>query len=306
MPRFLLLAASILASYPVPLLGQHTSPSPHFGAPTLPLRGTSSYVGLSLDRFTPNGKPSDPGDYNGVDRTMGFNFLSYSVGSSSDRWPNLTRRVTLQLGWGHDQPTEWLQNSLHRLAGKENVQSVMPRNNTLDAALNVEVAHWAPQGARIGRFVAGGLSLGTPHSEAWIQVGALLRLGRTGPELAAALKAGAPILGGAFPRSTLSATYGSFEARLAAPLADWLGVAWLPSPFVGFQHTTGFFVDPAGQPIAERHGSYGLVGKDDSWRLEIWNEHFGGRVTDKGPTGGGRLMIRLPERSPIEQSGERG
>ena len=28
---------------------------------------------------------------------------------------------------------------------------------------------------------------------------------------------------------------------------------------------------------------------------EIWNEHFGGRVTDKGPTGGGRLVIRLPD-----------
>lgn len=304
MLRVLLLAAAICAVHSEALSGQLTSPSAHFGAPTLPLRDTGTYIGISLDRFTPNGKPDDPGAYNGVDRTIGFNFLSYSVASNSARWPNLTRRVTLQLGWGHDQPTEWIQNSLHWLARKPEIPSVNPRNNVLDAAFNAEVAHWTSPDGVIGRFIGGGVSVATPYSEAWLQVGVVSRFGRRGPELAATLKAGAPFLGGVFPDSTLAAAYATFEARFEVPLADWLGVAWLPSPFVGFQHETGFFMDVAGNPIAERHGFYGLVGKDGWWRFEIWNEHFGGRVIDKGPTGGGRLTIKVPDGYPFHRSRE--
>lgn len=279
---------------PSGLHGQPALPGGHFGALTIPAHEAGTHLALTLDRFTPNGQPDDPGQYNDIDRTIGFNMLSYSVAATIDRWPGLTRRFTLQLGWGHDQPTEWMQNTLHRMIGKGEVPSIDPRNNALDAVATAELAMWAPVDAPVRQFLAAGIGAGTPYSEAWTQIGAVGRLGSRGPELLGSIKVGAPILGGVFPESTISDVYGSFEARIELPVAEWFDVSWLPSPFLGAQYATGFFLSSAGDPIPERHGSYGATAADGRWRLEFWNEHYGGLVSDKGPTGGGRFMMRLP------------
>lgn len=294
MSRVLIVIVVALAFRASTAESQVTSLSGHFGALTIPARSAGSHAALSLNRFTPNGKPSDPGDYNAIKQTIGFNLFSYSVATASRRWPNLTRQVTLQAGWGHDQPTEWMQNTLHRVVGKEEVPSVDPRNHVVDAMIAGEIALWSAPDVSVGRFMAGGVSVGTPYSEGWIQAGATAHLGQRGPEVLVTAKAGVPLMGGVFPDSVLATAYGSFEARVEAPLSVWFGVSWLPSPFLGIQHATGFFLTVDGDPIAERHGTYGLTDSGGRWRLEIWNEHFGGQVEDKGPTGGGRLVVRLP------------
>lgn len=293
-PLSAVVASAVAVVAPAGAAAQSALPSGHFGALTIPARSAGSHLALTLDRFTPNGQPHDPGDYNDIERTIGFNLLSYSIASTHESRPGLTSRLSLQLGWGHDQPTEWMQNTLHRVIGKGEVPSIDPRNNVLDAVVSAEVALWAPVDAPVRRFLAGGVGLGTPYGEAWFQVGAVTRFGERGPELLGSIKAGLPLMGGVFPASTLADGYGSFEARLELPVAEWFGVSWLPSPFLGAQYTTGFFLDTSGAPIAERHGSYGVAAPDDGWRIEFWNEHYGGLVSDKGPTGGGRFIMRLP------------
>lgn len=288
------LLLTLAAAVPTVVSGQPALPSGHFGALTIPAREAETQIALTLDRFTPNGQPHDPGLYNEIERTIGFNLLSYSVATVVDRWPSMTRRFSLQLGWGHDQPTEWMQNALHRAIGKGEVPSIDPRNNALDAVATAELAIWAPPEEPVRQFLAGGVGVGTPYSEAWAQIGAVSRLGNRGPEVLGSIKVGIPLFGGVFPSSAIADGYGSFEARIELPVADWFGVSWLPSPFLGAQYTTGFFLSSAGDPIAERHGSYGATAADGRWRIEFWNEHYGGLVSDKGPTGGGRFMMRLP------------
>lgn len=287
-------AVAVVAAPTGPLVGQVTNPGHHFGASSIPARGTDAYLGVSLDRFTPNGKPNDPGVYNAIERTMGFNFVGYTFASTSRRWPGTIYRGTAQLGWGHDQPTEWLQNTLHRLAGKLPVASVDPRNGALDAALTGEVVRWFSAGGSAELFAGAAASVGTPYSEGWIQGGGVLRGRGRRPTVSAMVKVGVPFRGGAFPDSTLAARYRMVEVAAELPLSAWLGASWLPSFFVSFVHDTGLFTDLAGSPIGERHGSFGLVARDGSWRFEAWNEYFGGRFTDKGPTGGGRLSFRVP------------
>ncbi|MDH5590342.1 MAG: hypothetical protein OEZ65_12210 [Gemmatimonadota bacterium] len=273
---------------------QFGNPGAHFGARSIPTDGTAAYFGVTLNRFTPNGKPTDPGIYNGIDRTIGLNFLAYSVASRSERWPSLTYRTTLQLGWGHDQPTEWIQNSLHLLANKLPVASVNPRNNVLDAALDFELVQWKPLGRSAERFAGGGISVGTPYTEAWIEIGVASRFGGGWPEFAGMIRLGSPLRGGVFPDSTITRGYGIIEGLVEFPLATWMKMDRIPTFFISFQHHTGLFVDLAGEAIAERQGSFGFIGRDDAWRFEAWNEYFGGRFVDKGPTGGGRITVQVP------------
>ena len=285
----------LLALCPAVTVAQRVnSPSPHFGATTIPDTSVAASLGVTLDRFTPNGKIDEPGIYNGIDRTIAFNFLGYSTASRSTRWPSLIYRTTFQIGWGHDQPTQWIQNNLHLFADLPPVVSTSPRNDALDAAFNFEVVQWAPLGRHVERFLGGGFTVGTPLSEAWLQIGAASRFGAGWPEIAAMVSIGAPFLGGAFPDSTLTSGYAAVEAQVEIPVANWLGAAWLPAPFISLRQDTGFFADLSGDGIAELHGSIGLAGRSDSWRIEAWNEYFGGRLKDKGPTGGGRIYFRMP------------
>lgn len=294
MSRAALLALALSPAAATPVTGQPISPSPHFGASTIPSRQVGSFLGVSFDRFTPTGKVTEPGVYNAIDRTMGFNFLSYSTVRASRRWPSVTRQSSLQLGWGHNEPTAWIQKRLHRLAGLPGVETTNPRNNVLDATLNVEFTKWDAMSDFASLFTGAGVSVGTPHSEGWLQLGAASEPLRRWPDLAVAVRFGVPFLGGAFPHSTLARAYLALEAKAELPLGSWLDVSWLPSPFLSVRQDSGFFVDVSGRRIPELHGSFGFASPDHSWRFEVWNEYFGGRFKDIGPTGGGRFVVRLP------------
>ena len=68
----------LLVLLPVPGSAQRLiNPSPHFGALSVPEDQVVSHLGVSFDRFTPNGKATDPGIYNEIDRTIGLNFLNF-------------------------------------------------------------------------------------------------------------------------------------------------------------------------------------------------------------------------------------
>ena len=270
-----------------------SSPSSHFGASTIPSDGVQSYVGVTVDRFTPTGKITEPGTYNAIDQTIGFNFLVYSVASRSTRWDGLIHRVTFQLGWGHDQPTSWIQHGLHHLANLPPVLSTNPRNHVLDAALAFEGVRWSAQAGRWPRFFGGGLAVGTPHSEVWVNAGLKGRFDDDWPEVSVMARVGSPFLGGAFPDSTLVPLYAAVEARADVPVGRWIGVRWFPTPFVAVRQDSGFFLNVSGRRIPELHGSIGFSGRDESWRFEAWNEYFGGTPKDIGPTGGGRLTFRV-------------
>ncbi len=272
----------------------YATPSAHFGALTIPNEHVGDVLGVSMDRFTPNGKVEFPGQYNGIDRTLAFNFLTYSATRASPRWDGVQYRLTAQIGWGHDQPSEWIQNGLHRLTGRSVVPSVRPRNHALDGALSIEALHWSTIGEGVRFFWGGGLSGGTPMAEAWVQSGGRLRVGHGWPEPAIALRFGSPLWGGAFGDPNLASGYVSAQMSVTLPVSEWVGWSRFPHLFVAFQQDSGFFSDEMGRGIPELLGTIGFSTPDGRWHFEAWNEYFRGPEKDRGPTGGGRLTLRLP------------
>ncbi len=278
-----------------PTLAQHLSvPGPHFGALSIPKEDPGAVLNLSFDRFTPNGKPTDPGLYNGIERTIGLNFLGYSFSSRSRRVRGLVYTGTLQLGYGHDHPTKLVQDTFHRLSDSLLVPSLDPRNGVLDWALGFEADYWYRPAPSWRLFVGAGGTIASPYREAWAHGGA--RFEHTNPawpRLAAMLRAGLPGGGEAFPGETLRNGYLAGQVAAYFPVGRWLGLGTPFDLMVALQQDNGFFRAVDGSGKHERLGSIALTGPGDSWGIEIWNDYFGGEFKDKGPTGGGRIYVRV-------------
>lgn len=270
---------------------QSANPSVHFGASTLPDTVRAVTLGLYLDRFTPFAQVLDARRrYNDLEQTIGLNMLLGSVVRPLPGMSGGFVRWSGQLGLGHNQPTEWIQERLHALVGYDPVETVDPRNHAFDAAFTIEAWTWGALHEDV--FAGVGATAGTPYLEAYTFVGFARRLGR-GPRVSSVLRGGVVRGGSVFPTETLAATYASIEVRADLPLADWFGRTWIPTLFVGVTEDTGFFADSRLGRRPERNGTFGFITPDGRWSLEFWNEYFGGAWQDIGPTGGGRLSVRI-------------
>lgn len=290
----------VLMLLPLPGTAQRLSnPSPHYGALSIPDDQIYGYLGLSLDRFTPNGKETDPGIYNGIGRTIGLNFLNYSFAAASVRWPGLVYRGTFQLGYGHDQPTETIQRKFHIATDSLPIESIDPRNNVVDAVLNFETDYWATLGPSGKGFVGAGFAFGTPNQELWLHTGGRFFGGGRKPTLSGVARLGFPLGGTAFPDSTLTDVYGVVQLAVRLPFAAWVGWRHMPDLVWALQQDTGFFADKDGAGIGEKLGTIGLHWPNEAVVFEIWNDYFGGEFKDKGPTGGARIYFRAPNWSRL-------
>lgn len=286
-------ALLVVALYGSPLAAQHGNPSVHFGASTVPEPSDGLTLGIYLDRFTPFAT-TEAGErlrYNEVARTLGFNTVQASLARRVGEGGRLQLRVSGQVGVGHNQPTAWIQARLHALVGYDQVEVVDPRNSALDGAVSIEAVRWGV--LHDDGFAGAGLSAGTPYSELWIFSGFSRRIGPAGPGLSAVLRLGFTRGGAVFRSQALARSYGAAEVRADLPLAEWLERDWLPSMFVAVSQDTGFFRDAHEGSRPERNGTFGFVSPSGRWTIEFWNEYFGGRWQDVGPTGGGRLTYRF-------------
>ncbi len=215
---------ALIALLPISGAAQRlSSPSPHYGAGSIPNDQVNAHWELSFDRFTPNGKATDPGLYNAIDRTIGLNFVNYSFSAASARWPGVIYRGTVQLGYGHDQPTETLQRRLHIAVDSLPIESINPRNNVIDAVLNLQTDHWAAVGANAQVFGGAGFALGTPNQDVWLHAGGRLFGGGGWPSVSSVVRVGFPFGGSAFPDSTLTDAYGAVQVAVRLPVNTWLG-----------------------------------------------------------------------------------
>ena len=294
-------------SFAQPLLGS----SRHFGASTIPLPEESAQLGISLDSFTEFDKRTDANGqylripYNSIDETIGLNFLNYSFAVRSGEWPSLYWRASVQLGYGHDEPSKSIQDWFHDATDSLRVPRGAQRNGALDLALAVQADAWGRLGSGYQRFVGGGFTVGTTHQEVYGHLGfhqSPWSPGGGSPLITVGglIRGGLPFAGDAFPNHGLANAYVTIEGRVRASVGSRIrngrGGLWyaLPDVAVNGHLDTGFFADALGRGIDEKLGSLWLGFADDRVVLEVWNDYFGGEFKDHGPTGGGQAYVRVP------------
>jgi hypothetical protein len=303
-------------------LGAQTvvSPSAHFGASAYPDIEPATYVGLNLDRFTRFGKEVDDAGnflwapYNGIDRTIGLNTALLSLSAQSRRAPSVIYRMVAQVGYSANEPTKGVQNFIHDRMNLRHVPDSLVREG-FDFGAALDATRWTRIGGPRLRwvppaFVGGGVSLSTVHQEAFVQTG-LRSFVRASRPLGVSLmvRAGVVAGGSAFPDRALERAYASAQAstqlglwqladRYATnwpPVLRWLSVL-VPDVELSYSTDTGFFRGLNGKPLPETFIAGRASWLDDLVHFETWNDTINDK--DQGPTGGGRVFVRLPTVAP--------
>lgn len=275
---------------PAPVAAQTLiAPSFHFGAWALPEIETKAEIGFHLDRFTEFGKGTVPGDqlevpYNGIDSTIGLNSLAAGIVGRFRKWPSTVYRLTAQLGFGHNQPTEFLQNEvIHHVLKLRDVPDTLGLRTQWDAGISLDINRWVRSPIKSSPlFVGAGISVSTVVNDAFFQAG-FRGFGFT-PSLL--VRFGGTLGGDAFPSTHVARWYRAIQTVFPLPADRIFG--WLPRVEIGLTETSGLFVAEGGTHITESFCSLLLT-----WRavtVETWNDLcFGG---DQGPTFGLRVYFR--------------
>jgi hypothetical protein len=289
------------------------TPSAHFGADAYPQITPTVFVGLNFDRFTRFGKDTTAAGlytwapYNDIGQTVGLNAVVYSQTFRSPRSPTLLYRVALQAGPGGNKPTKEVQNWLHDRMGLLYVPDSAIRR-AFDVGVSLDATTWRRFGGSLWvppAFAGGGLAVSTIHQEAFLQAGVRSQLDHRRPLGLSLMLRGAVVGGGnAFPDATLERAYASAQGSVQFGLWQLLdtlathGPRWtrvvaaiFPDLEAVYSTDTGFFRAHDGTPLPERFIGGRLSWLGDLVQFETWND----TVNDKdiGPTGGGRVFVRL-------------
>jgi hypothetical protein len=270
--------------------GEVISPSVHWGALAYPDAAPLLSLDFTINRFTRFG---EPGPYNSILETSGFNFATLSWTRYFQKIPDLSTNLTIGGGPTRDEPSKTIQDWGHHIVGGQEVPVGLKREAN-DFMIDASATKWWNIGAKRTLFAGFGASTGSLYHELFARAGMRRGLvpGLSFMRWSIMGRAGQLFGGSAFHQVAPQSYLG--QASIAVGNYDETNHPVWWEIEAGWTIDSGLFVGGTGNTLEEHFGAVTL--RLGGITLETWNDSFAPPkwgAKDNGPTYGGRVMINI-------------